>query len=39
MAPALTDYLAERTTPETGAVILGLSAVWFFFDAIFFCGV
>jgi fructose-1,6-bisphosphatase I len=26
MAPALVDYLTERTTPETGAVILGLSA-------------
>ncbi len=25
-APTLTDYLAGRTTPETGAVILGLSA-------------
>ncbi|TFG87859.1 MAG: fructose-bisphosphatase class I [Hyphomicrobiales bacterium] len=26
MALSLADYLAERTTPETGAVILGLSA-------------
>ncbi len=26
MAPTLTDYLASRTTPECGAVILGLSA-------------
>ena len=25
-APTLTDYLAGRTTPETGAVIIGLSA-------------
>ncbi len=25
-APTLTDYLAKRATPETGAVILGLSA-------------
>jgi len=26
MAPALADYLTERTAPETGAVILGLCA-------------
>ena len=29
-APTLTDYLAGRTTPESGAVILGLAAAVLF---------